>query len=615
MEDKKEYLRDIAKEHWECGQPFSSDDFRLFQRLCKEDGFDVDGKDWSYYWECYEDCRYNDNVQNYDMEDLTEAAGEKNARRRTWGKDWNNEFGGTGASNIDFFGGYLLDEIRSNLEGLTCTISGKQKTAIDMARTEISIDKDPAPDESVKERKIRGWVYFKSNFNIITEDRQVLKQKVIQAFRGGMADFNDKYKADYLVFKDMVLLSTSFKYGNDNRSMYFVFKVEQEKFHNERPIIGGVYKHTKESYEQGTCPICGEKMWSDDEIVDVLLDGKERSVHGYHCTDESLEKLHDYCDEFWATHDSSGYNYYSAMRQFHPPLCTLIKSTRESLDSNDMFVQNAFPLTIDDNNVVTTKATKPANATYAGSNVGYFWWTEVEKESDASGPEEHTTIYYFETPSDLNKYLKQHPEKEDLVLRRIYENTSKGVFESILHKNASSFNLEDLNELKTAFYNLAEKCEKEDYDYRIKYINVSLVYLDKVCKVAEAPDDVECYHEDDDVVAVFDNISDRHFEDLPEKNYIGVLFDYQAEEANPYYSFMKKLKRNNFINRFCHKYHLTPFYNICCRDRNGGDFLENFEEFVRDNYSVFNIPFEPGIDVVAKDPLFGDEITIFEGRE
>lgn len=233
MEDKKEYLRDIAKEHWECGHPFGSDDFRLFQRLCKEDGFDVDGKDWSYYWECYEDCRYNDNVQNYDMEDLTEAAGEKNARRRVWGSDWNTEH--TGASNLDFFGEYLLDEIRSNLEGLTCNVGGRQRMAIDMARTEISIDKDPAPNDSVKERRIRGWVYFKSNFNVIMEDRQVLKQKVVQAFKAGMADFNDKYKMDYLVCKDMVLLSKSFKYGNDNKSMYFVFKVEEEKYHNEKP--------------------------------------------------------------------------------------------------------------------------------------------------------------------------------------------------------------------------------------------------------------------------------------------------------------------------------------------------------------------------------------------
>lgn len=241
MEDKKEYLRDMAREHWECGHPFDSNDFRLFQDICKEDGFNANEKDWSYYWECFEDCRYN---QNYDMEDLTEAAGEKNARRRVWGSDWNAEH--TGASNLDFFGEYLLDEIRFNLEGLTCHIGSKQKLAIDLARTELRINKDPAPGESIKERRISGWVYFKSNFNVIMEDRQVLKQKVIQAFKGGMADFNDKYKSDYLVCKDMTLISDSFKYGNDNKSMYFVFKVEEEKYHNEKPQAVIVHKHSRE---------------------------------------------------------------------------------------------------------------------------------------------------------------------------------------------------------------------------------------------------------------------------------------------------------------------------------------------------------------------------------
>jgi hypothetical protein len=303
MEDKKEYLRDMAREHWECGHPFSSDDFRYFQGICKDDGFDVNRDDWNYYWECYDDCRtaqYEEDIpvsdsMNRDINDaadwyktsqiegimmshqcsaekakeilginpsykyipsgqlsldeksLTEAAGEKNARRRVWGSDWNAEH--TGASNLDFFGEYLLDEIKSNLEGLTCNVGGRQRMAIDMARTEISIDKDPAPNESVKERRIRGWVYFNSNFDIIMEDRQVLKQKTIQAFKAGMADFNDKYKMDYLVCKDMVLFSKSFKYGNDNKSMYFVFKVEEEKYHNEKPQAVIVHKHSRESKE------------------------------------------------------------------------------------------------------------------------------------------------------------------------------------------------------------------------------------------------------------------------------------------------------------------------------------------------------------------------------
>lgn len=140
-----------------------------------------------------------------------------------------------GASNLDYFGNHLIEEIKANLEEITCKVGGKIKLAIDEKRTELSMDKDPAPGESVKERRIRGWVYFKSNFNIIMEDRQLLKQKVIQAFKGGMADFNDKYKSDYLVCKDMTLISDSFKYGNDNKSMYFVFKVEEEKYHNEKP--------------------------------------------------------------------------------------------------------------------------------------------------------------------------------------------------------------------------------------------------------------------------------------------------------------------------------------------------------------------------------------------
>lgn len=172
---------------------------------------------------------------SFGAENLQETTGEKNARRRLWGPDWNNEYADTGVSNLDYFGNHLIEEIKANLEEITCKVGGKIKLAIDEKRTELSMDKDPAPGESVKERRIRGWVYFKSNFNVIMEDRQILKQKVIQAFKGGMADFNDKYKSDYLVCKDMTLISDSFKYGNDNKSMYFVFKVEEEKYHNEKP--------------------------------------------------------------------------------------------------------------------------------------------------------------------------------------------------------------------------------------------------------------------------------------------------------------------------------------------------------------------------------------------
>lgn len=191
---------------------------------------------------------------SFGAENLQEAAGEKNARRRVWGSDWNDEYAdadtdtdtNTGVSNLDYFGNHLIEEIKANLKEITCKVGGKIKLAIDEKRTELSMDKDPALGESVKERRIRGWVYFKSNFNVIMEDRQILKQKVIQAFKGGMADFNDKYKSDYLVCKDMTLISDSFKYGNDNKSMYFVFKVEEEKYHNEKPQAIIIHKHSRE---------------------------------------------------------------------------------------------------------------------------------------------------------------------------------------------------------------------------------------------------------------------------------------------------------------------------------------------------------------------------------
>lgn len=96
------------------------------------------------------------------------------------------------------------------------------------------------------------------------------------------------------------------------------------------------------------------------------------------------------------------------------------KSIKSALDINDISVQKSFPLTIDDNNVVTKNAKKSPLAEFAGSNIGYYYWREKEKDSDLSGPAEYTTIYYFETPGDLNKYLLQHPDKEQVIIKNIY---------------------------------------------------------------------------------------------------------------------------------------------------------------------------------------------------
>ncbi len=333
MEDKKAYIKNLAEEDWDCGHPFGSDDFRYFQRLCKDDNIEVDESDWNYYWECFNNCKedyYNDDDYGDDnsLQESCEGMSDKwnegysafynevdyddyppgltKEEIFEWQTGWDyarqedmdisdkydaeNEFhdpydginedellfesgtsrhafagkissGGNtalgiighgmyrdiGSSNLDFFGSHIIDEIKANLENITCKVGGKNKVAIDMDRTELSIDKDPVPGESVRERRIRGWVYFKHNFNITQETRQVLKQKVIQAFQGGKADFNDKYKSSHLVIRDFVSIPESFKYGNDAKSMYFVFKATQENFKNEPEKFIIHKQHTKES--------------------------------------------------------------------------------------------------------------------------------------------------------------------------------------------------------------------------------------------------------------------------------------------------------------------------------------------------------------------------------
>ena len=131
----------------------------------------------------------------------------------------------------------MIDEIKANLESLTANVDGKNRNIIDMSLTDITIDKDPESTESVKVRKLRAHVYFKYNLNRFFDEKNIIKQKVLNAFQGGKVDFNDKYKNSHLVIKDMLNISKSFKYGDDGKSMYIVFKIYEEEFHNEKPTV------------------------------------------------------------------------------------------------------------------------------------------------------------------------------------------------------------------------------------------------------------------------------------------------------------------------------------------------------------------------------------------
>ena len=59
----KSYVKRWARDDWEAGQPFSSDDFEQFKQMMKDDNFELPDNEfedaWNYYWECYNDALEN----------------------------------------------------------------------------------------------------------------------------------------------------------------------------------------------------------------------------------------------------------------------------------------------------------------------------------------------------------------------------------------------------------------------------------------------------------------------------------------------------------------------------------------------------------------------------
>lgn len=47
----------MAKDDWECGHPFSPDDYEEFASYCKAEGFDCTPELFDYYFECYDYLR------------------------------------------------------------------------------------------------------------------------------------------------------------------------------------------------------------------------------------------------------------------------------------------------------------------------------------------------------------------------------------------------------------------------------------------------------------------------------------------------------------------------------------------------------------------------------
>lgn len=55
----KSYVKNMAKDSFECGKPFDSDDFNEFKQILEDDNFKLSDEEyekaWNYYWECYKD--------------------------------------------------------------------------------------------------------------------------------------------------------------------------------------------------------------------------------------------------------------------------------------------------------------------------------------------------------------------------------------------------------------------------------------------------------------------------------------------------------------------------------------------------------------------------------
>ena len=207
-----------------------------------------------------------------------------------------------------------------------------------------------------------------------------------------------------------------------------------------------------------------------------------------------------------------------------------------------------------------------------------------------------------------NIVYKAEDQNLESILAESFEKTIKNLQKEGLFENVSSFDLnftgrginiklnentnvmpsvEELDELETKFYNLVGACEKNDYEYRSKYSNIYLVYYDNSEKYPTFDEDG--HPNGGKIVEKFPSYSlDEPKEALNGKGRLaGVMCEYLAQEADPKDLFMSKLKRNNFIKKFCDKYHLTPMFYIGSRDRGDKEWDNNWLDICSDISAYF----------------------------
>lgn len=124
--------------------------------------------------------------------------------------------------------------------------------------------------------------------------------------------------------------------------------------------------------------------------------------------------------------------------------------------------------------------------------------------------------------------------------------------------------------------------KKNDYEYRSKYSNIYLVYYDDSEKYPTFDEDGQPYS--GKIIEKFPSYSLDESEKALNRDgrLVGVMCEYLAQEADPKNLFMSKLKRNNFIEKFCDKYHLTPMFYIGSRDRGDKEWDNNWLDICTD---------------------------------
>ena len=237
---------------------------------------------------------------------------------------------------------------------------------------------------------------------------------------------------------------------------------------------------------------------------------------------------------------------------------------------------------------------------FADSNIGYGLGI-------GSGPTYYSLKSLDEAFEEFESSLGKVEESIENMLAENFANELKNLQKEGLFENVKSFDLnftgrginiklsentnmmpsvEELDELETKFYNLVGACEKNDYEYRSKYSNIYLVYYDN----EKYPTfDEDGHPNGGKVVEKFPSYSlDEPKEALNGKGRLaGVMCEYLAQEANPKDLFMSKLKRNNFIKKFCDKYHLTPMFYIGSRDRGDKEWDNNWLDICTDIGAYF----------------------------